>query len=91
MRGNLPGADRTPATTRTPTTPRTLATARAPTASRTPATARAAGRPIGRAGHGVQSVECSRSVLTPPPISSSTIRSPAGLRTALPQSGQVKE
>ncbi|GGR87292.1 hypothetical protein GCM10010236_47390 [Streptomyces eurythermus] len=36
-------------------------------------------------------VECSRRVLTPPPVSSSTIRSPAGLRTAAPQSGQVKE
>ncbi|GAA0633854.1 hypothetical protein GCM10009535_07170 [Streptomyces thermocarboxydovorans] len=36
-------------------------------------------------------VECSRSVRTPPPVSSSTIRSPAGLRTAAPQSGQVKE
>lgn len=36
-------------------------------------------------------LECSRRVLTPPPVSSSTIRSPAGLRTAAPQSGQVKE
>lgn len=40
---------------------------------------------------GVHILECSLSVLTPPLISNSTMRSPAGLRTASPQSGQVKE
>lgn len=35
--------------------------------------------------------QCSRIVRTPPPVSSSTIRSPAGLRTGSWHSGQVKE
>ncbi|CAM5459370.1 hypothetical protein SFUMM280S_02236 [Streptomyces fumanus] len=49
-------------------------------------------RPSGApAVHRCYAVECSRRVRTPPPVSSSTIRSPAGLRTVVRQSGQVNE
>ncbi|GAA1039218.1 hypothetical protein GCM10009566_22890 [Streptomyces murinus] len=53
-----------------------------------PAARPAPGRTGGDAGY---TAECSRRVRTPPSVSSSTMRSPAGLRTAAPQSGQVKE